>query len=304
MEHSRKMVLVPQDSIGKLFGASETGNFQNYNKNYDNSKNIDTTQTPGSHLTRLDSEMSEILNSNEFDERTKWTKYQQTLQRYLTYLENLRNSVNTAESKIQQETLIGVSIDTITSSVPVTYRRKAELLLQYLKNPSISSRITWNNKGVVSIDNRVLDGSNIIDLINDVVRSRKGVKAIGRDHFSWFLRDIGMPLEFIGNMSLYKESQKFNNRQANKSVSSPHTSFTDSRIHSPDTYIHNSTPKPGNLTSNASVESMTDGDSTVINRDDGSDGDGSFLMTRRSTRQNTKKYTNQKGKGGWLTLSF
>ena len=158
--------------------------------------------------------------------------------------------------------------------------------MQYLKNPGISSRITWNNKGVVSIDNRVLDGSNIIDLINDVVRSRKGVKAIGRDSFSWFLQDIGMPLEFIGNTSLYKEAQKFNNRQANKSVSSPHTSFMDLRI---DTPIHNSTPKPGNITSNTSVESITDDDSTVINRNDVSDEDGSCLMTRRSTRQNTKK---------------
>ena len=69
-------------------------------------------------------------------------------------------------------------------------------------------------------------------------------------------------------------------------------------------YIHNSTPKPGNFISNASVEIITDGESTVINKDDGSDGDGSFLMTRRSTRQNSKKYTNQKGKGGWLTSSF
>ena len=156
------LLLVPQDSIGKLFGPSETGNFQNYIKKYDNCKNIDTTQTPGSHLTRLNSEMSEILNSNEFDERTKWTKYQQTLQRYLTYLENLRNSVNVDESKIQQETLIAVSIDTITSSVPVMYRLKAELLMQYLKNAGISSRITRNNKGVVSIDNRVLDGLFIV----------------------------------------------------------------------------------------------------------------------------------------------
>ena len=49
---------------------------------------------------------------------------------------------------------------------------------------------------------------------------------------------------------------------------------------------------------------MTDGESTVINRGDDSEGDGSFLMTERSTKQNTKKYTNQKGKGGWLTLSF
>ena len=56
-----------------------------------------------------------------------------------------------------------------------------------------------------------------------------------------------------------------------------------------DTPIHNSTPKPGNFTSNTSVESITDGDSTVINRNDVSDEDGSFLMTRRSTRQNTKK---------------
>ena len=69
-------------------------------------------------------------------------------------------------------------------------RRKAELLMQYFKNLGISSRITWNNKGLVSIDNR--DGSNIIDLINDVVYRWRGVKAIGRNHFSWFLRNIGM----------------------------------------------------------------------------------------------------------------
>ena len=212
MEHARKMVLVAQNSIGKLFGASETGNSQNSNKKYDNSKNVVTTQTPGSHLTRLNSEMSEIPNLNKFYECTKWTKYQQTLQRYLTYSENWRNSVNADESKIPQETLIGVSVDTITSSVPVTYNRKAELLMQYLKNPGIPSRITWNNKGVVSIDNRVLDRSNIIDLINDFVLNRKCVKAIGTDHFSWLSQDIEMTLEFIGNISLYKEEQKFNNR--------------------------------------------------------------------------------------------
>ena len=50
-----------------------------------------------------------------------------------------------------------------------------------------------------------------------------------------------MPLEFIGNMVLYKKAQKFNNRQANESVLSHHTSFMDLRIHTPDTYIRNST---------------------------------------------------------------
>ena len=62
--------------------------------------------------------------------------------------------------------------DQILQSVHKTMHKKAELLLGMIK---INNNLTWNEQGVVSYKGNRIHGSNIIDLINDAIRQRKGV---------------------------------------------------------------------------------------------------------------------------------
>ena len=92
-------------------------------------------------------------------------------------------------------------IKEILGSVPQTYRSKANALLKYLLNIP-PTKISWDKRGVVTIDGNVVAGSNISELINDTIRERKTVKAVGRIQFAQLLHDIGTPSNLIGNRDL------------------------------------------------------------------------------------------------------
>ena len=63
------MILVPGESVDQLVQSK-------------------TVQTPGLSLSRLDAEMSEILNSTRSKtDREKWARYHQVLQRFLNMKE-------------------------------------------------------------------------------------------------------------------------------------------------------------------------------------------------------------------------
>lgn len=91
-------------------------------------------------------------------------------------------------------------IKNIIESVPKTYRYKAHTLLKYLLDAP-ASKIAWDKQGLVTINGAVVTGSNISDLINDTIRERKTVKAIGRVQFARLLHDINIPPALIGNRS-------------------------------------------------------------------------------------------------------
>ena len=84
------MILLPQSSVERL-------------QNTFGHDNIKSVQTPGSVTSRLDTEMSEILNSSTCkDEREKWTLYRQVLQRYLHFKEaETRGQEENSNKKIQ-----------------------------------------------------------------------------------------------------------------------------------------------------------------------------------------------------------
>ena len=83
-------------------------------------------------------------------------------------------------------------------------QRKAELLLGIIKN----NNLTWDEQGVVSYKGKRIHGSNIIDLINDAIRQRKGVEPRGWKTFSKALHESNIPQEVIGNTSRWKWMQK------------------------------------------------------------------------------------------------
>ncbi|KAH9645925.1 hypothetical protein HF086_011387 [Spodoptera exigua] len=168
------------------------------------------------------------------EDRKKWMLYLQTLQIYLHFTEedrqplslpiysdtsnedsngskigfknkDLKSSVD-AESLLEEKGSIK-SIESevnplysptqIISLIPKTYNKKGESLLNLI---GISkSKLRWDNEGTVIIDNEKNPGSNIVDLINDSLRPLKKSDPVGWDRFAKALKDIKVPLTYIGN---------------------------------------------------------------------------------------------------------
>lgn len=284
MDHARKMVLVPEEAVHKLKSTEESDVVQ-----LDIGKR-NTVQTRGTNLTRLDSEMNKILNSDSLNDHDKWNQYQQVLQRYLGF-QRLNNSSTLKNSnqpaKVTDKNARGVDNSSIVLSVPSTFRNKTEILLQMLDSSHVKDRITWDKRGEVSVDGKVIPQSNIIDLINDVIRSRKNVQANGREIFSWFLRDIGTPVEVFSNAELYKLGNRlpvFNSslvpKKRGKSSSTPNSSSSKSFLKS--------------LSFQSSDDDSDDADNSLI--------DSTIVenLARKKKSKTPKK--SQKG-SGWFSLA-
>lgn len=230
------MVLVPQENVERLARIS----------------NNKTIQTPGTTLSRLDEEMSEILNSNKFmNEREKCRAYLQILQRYLYFVEGAKR--NTIASKVfppklntttthkitepidlEEEDEEGEKNDHMNDSfiletVPPKYRQKAKLLLHHI-HVNADNRFVWDKYGVVTIDGVRILGSNIVDLVNEAMRSRKTTNPNGRQHFTTFLHSVKVPREFIGNQDFWVEGANQHTRTASASA---HTFQVPEQIRKP-----------------------------------------------------------------------
>lgn len=123
-------------------------------------------------------------------------------------------------------------IKNIIESVPKTYRYKAHTLLKYLLDAP-SSKIGWDKQGLVTINGAVVAGSNISDLINDAIRERKTVKAIGRIQFARLLHDINIPPSLIGNRSFLhvgKIARRMKSSELAPATSTPKTRRSRSRL--------------------------------------------------------------------------
>ncbi|CAB0040668.1 unnamed protein product [Trichogramma brassicae] len=174
-----------------------------------------SVQTPGTPLERLDAEMNEILLAPCSDERAKWNRYNSVLQRYLQLAKSSRHipeKPKTEErtdaddasdtSKDDATATSSAPIDTlIVESVPAKYRRNAKNLVEWLRR---DASIQWSENGSVNIDGSSIEG-NIIDFVNDAMRSRSGSPPRGISQFIEALRKASVPREFIGN----KQYQRF-----------------------------------------------------------------------------------------------
>ncbi|KAG8235182.1 hypothetical protein J437_LFUL015488 [Ladona fulva] len=163
-------------------------------------------------ISRLDEEMKNILHTESISDNDKWNMYRENLLKYLNHVERQKKPTylplvdipgtpdqdKTSGSRNLEDGESGkVALgDEILNSVPQTFRRKASLLHDRILR---SGKITWDSRGVVTIDGRTIPQSNITDLINDVVRPRKNTSPDGWEVFCNALREINIPQEYIGN---------------------------------------------------------------------------------------------------------
>ena len=219
------MVLIPRESAEHLLNAKKT------------------VQTPGTKLSRLDFEMSEILNSTQYDnDREKWDRYHQVLQRYLntkdvderTDRSKLKSwkkrgpmepmghdvKIDATEKKIKKKSE-SYNDEFIVENIPESFKKNARLLVKALRK---DGRLVWGPSGALHIDGKAMKGSNIIDLVNYAARNRKVDAPPGLTQFTHALHTASIHAEYIGNVKYRREVGNFASLKSSTPNPSSHTS--------------------------------------------------------------------------------
>ena len=161
-----------------------------------------TTKT----LSSLDSEMNAVLREAGNDEE-KIAKYNQILHRYLTYQDKRKNTPIKVQVTGGDEVPAVVNDDAdddavtkdVLESVPKSMTRRAKLLMRRLGR---STDVSWNERGELVLNATPVPGSNVADLVNDVLRKRKTVRPpVGWQAFARQLKTMNVPQEVVGNPS-------------------------------------------------------------------------------------------------------
>ena len=143
-------------------------------------------------MDTLDKKMQTIKDREDLaaDERLKL--YDQSFTRYLNVYDDYRpRPVAVAPETVKQD----LFDDEILESVPKTMKAKAQLLLKKMKS---SPDISWNEKGELKYKEETVQGSNMVGLVNDVLRKRKYFNPRGWETFGEALRETNVPQYLIG----------------------------------------------------------------------------------------------------------
>ena len=156
-------------------------------------------------------EMNDWLEKDDVPEDTEATMYAQQLQS----VNQLKNQVFKPEPSpgqmiTQTERTMTSQSDNVTpsqqlnatdkqiiDSVPKTMQNRAKLLIQKLKDHS--DVISWNDNGQLVLEGSVVLSSNIVDLVNDIMRKRKGFNPEHSNTFAKALAKINVTEDYVRN---------------------------------------------------------------------------------------------------------
>ena len=154
-------------------------------------------------------EMNNWLEKDDMPEDTKETMYAQQFQRVkqlknqvfrpepspvqmITQMEQTMTSESDSSTPSQQ---LSATDKQIIDSVPNTMQNCAKLLIQKLKGHS--DIISWKGNGQLVLEGSVVPNSNIVDLVNDVMRKRKGFNPEHSNTFAKALTKINVPEDYL-----------------------------------------------------------------------------------------------------------
>ena len=215
MEHARKMALVDPRLLDSLRAPAPT-------------------DTLGRKVQVLDDEMKVILDRQDLADGDKVVMYNQVLQRYNTLADRRARepvrvmTVNKDTSPVvtaaavantdptppeaeatgmEAAVAVGMEAD-VVDSVPKALRGKARRLMERLKRD-----VAWNARGELMHKGVAVPGSNVVDLVNDLLRQRKTVGTpTGWQVFARQLGAMNLPMELVGNevrrLAIQQEQRK------------------------------------------------------------------------------------------------
>ena len=158
-------------------------------------------------MQALDDEMKTILDRKDLDDGTNVTLCNQVLQRYNVLTDKRIKEplrvVTVNESEVEpgsgSEGALRAPISgleaTVLATVPKTMQAKASRLMDHLKRD-----IAWTARGELIHEGVPVVGSNVVDLVNDLLRKRK-TDPTGWQPFARQLRAINLPMALVSNVS-------------------------------------------------------------------------------------------------------
>ena len=142
-------------------------------------------------MLNKDKQLSDILESTDVGDAEKQKLFNAQLERYLELREQKNSAIPVVRITSKEEEV--ELPETLSDEFILEKYSKNYSLLKLLKTrPEV---VRWDKRVEVKIDEKVITGSKINDLVSDVsfVRARKNFNAIGASDFFKVLSDINMP---------------------------------------------------------------------------------------------------------------
>lgn len=158
-------------------------------------------------MDTLDREMKQVLTREDVPAEDRLKLHDQALFRYRNVLDDYRPSRLPPQQPATQptpETETDIERE-IMESVPKSHKGKAALLLKRMK---ASPDISWNEKGELKYKGDTVRGSNVVDLVNDVLRKRKTFNPEGWETFGDALREANVPQDLVGHEDRWQYIRK------------------------------------------------------------------------------------------------
>ncbi|KAJ8018952.1 hypothetical protein HOLleu_42762 [Holothuria leucospilota] len=171
-------------------------------------------------LNQLDGDMKTTLEREDLSLYEKVELYNQALQRYLDADKQMTSKpigikiTNTPSDKQKGKDdndnaaptpneAPAMKSDLLLANFPKSLKSKAKLLLERISDHRQSEQqpvIDWNAKGELLYQGETIHGSNLTDLILDVMHSRKDFNPIGWQQFIHGLSKLNFPEAYVGNL--------------------------------------------------------------------------------------------------------
>ena len=98
----------------------------------------------------------------------------------------------------------------VMKSVPKVYKTGARQLLGKIKDNR--DVLHWNNKGELLYEDKEISGSHLVDLVNDILRHRKGFEPVGWSVFARGLARMNVPENLVPNPQRQSAVREFKTR--------------------------------------------------------------------------------------------
>ena len=155
--------------------------------------------------------MTSILDRLDIDVSEKVRLYNQTLLRYNDMTKTHANKPTRVVVVNEEKIIVNEdnndeendTLSEIVATIPKSLQLKARMLTARLKK-----MVDWNDRGELLHEGVAIPGSNITDLVHDLVRIRKTFEPVGWQQLAGQLRGSIIPMERVGNVSRRQHIQK------------------------------------------------------------------------------------------------
>ena len=187
MQNAKKFVLLDQSTYEKRLARDNANVF---------SSSSTTNGSTEKRLSEFDNEMRSVLESNEPDD-VKAKLYANALNKFKSLSEQ------STTTRVAKDFESVVTDDEILDSVHPAVRHKARRLLRIIRE---TSDMSWNGKGELVYKQETVPRSNIVELMNDVLKPKSHDRAVGWEEFASGLSkaDIKINRELVPNNASWK----------------------------------------------------------------------------------------------------